>query len=91
LYIIQYLSSCPDGTYSKKQSDGYFKSLSCYKNCKTCSQGGDFYLPKNNEISSCYELYDYNIEENKYECIYKGNLKGFFLSNSTAGLISHCH
>ena len=121
LYNKQCLSSCPDGTYPKKQSDGYYKCLSCYKNCKTCSQGGvasnmncdtcdekyihfakncfkecdsnskSFYLPESNEISSCYESYDYYIEENTYECIYKGNLEGFFLSNSTTGLISHCH
>ena len=121
LYNKQCLSSCPDGTYPKKQSDGYYKCLPCYKNCKTCSQAGDssnmncdackekyihftqncfeeydsnsksFYLPESNEISSCNELYDYYIEENTYECIYKDNLDGFFLSNPTTGLISPCH
>ena len=121
LYNNQCSSSCPEGTYPKKQSDGYYKCLPCYKNCKTCSQDGDssnmncdtckennihfrqncfeeydsnsksFYLPENNEISSCYELYGYYIEENTYECIYKDNLEGFFLLNPTTGLISPCH
>lgn len=61
----------------------------CYEEYDSNSKS--FYLPENNEISSCYEMYDYYIEENTYECIYKNTLEGFFLSNPTTGLISPCH
>ena len=64
-------------------------SKNCYKeydsNTKT------FYLPESGEISSCYNLYNYYIEENTYECINLIPTEGFFLSNSTTGLFSPCH
>ena len=51
-----------------------------------------FYKPgSNTEITSCYELLAYYIEENTYECISSMPNKGYFLANSNTGLFAKCH
>ena len=46
---------------------------------------------KNNEITSCKELYGKYILENTYECIDMPTENGYFISNNITGLISRCH
>ena len=50
-----------------------------------------FYNPaKSNSITSCFELNSLFIKEDKNECI--DNIEsGYFLSDSTTGLLSKCH
>ena len=50
-----------------------------------------FYNPDDpNKITSCYEYHKNYIKENENECI--PNIeKGYFVSNSTTGLLSKCH
>ena len=37
LYNKECLNSCPEGTYQQIQTEGYYKCLPCYINCKTCT------------------------------------------------------
>ena len=121
LYNKECLSSCPIGTYKELKSEGYYKCLPCYINCKTCSALGDFrnmkcdscdendifyskncfkeydskektfYLPGSTEISNCFDLIGYFIEENTYECVPTLPQNGYFLSNPVTGVFSPCH
>ena len=49
-----------------------------------------FYLPENNQISSCYEQFSYYIEENTYECVLQIP-DGYYISNQITGIFSPCH
>ena len=122
LYNDECLSECPEGTYEKLQIEGYYKCMSCYSNCKTCSERGEdddmkcdtcnnndiiyekncykeysneektFYMPgSTSEITSCYQLHNYYIEENTYTCISSMPNTGYFLVNSNTGLFAKCH
>jgi len=85
-------------------NDDDMKCDSCYENniykiningLKNCfrennSNLKNFYLP-NEEISSCYEKYNYYIEENTYQCVEEMPENEYFLSNSQTGLFSKCH
>jgi len=76
-------------------NDDDMKCDSCYENniykiningLKNCfrennSHSKNFYLP-NEEVSSCYEKYNYYIEENTYQCIEEMPENKYFLSNS---------
>ena len=42
LYQSKCINECPEGTYSVKQSENYYKCKNCYENCKTCSTIGNF-------------------------------------------------
>jgi len=50
-----------------------------------------FYIPGSNEISSCFENYNYYIKENTYECISSVPSEGYYISNSKTGVFSPCH
>ena len=50
-----------------------------------------FYLPESSEISSCYELINYYIQENTYECVSSIPQYGYYLSNPITGVFSRCH
>ena len=62
------------------------------KNCfrENNSNSKKFYLP-NEEISSCYEKYNYYIEENTYQCVEEMPENEYFISNAQTGLFSKCH
>ena len=50
-----------------------------------------FYNPENTSvITSCFELFNYYIKENTYECISSFE-NGFYISNNITGLVSKCH
>ena len=66
-----------------------YYSKNCYKEYD--SKTKSFYKPESNDITSCYELINYYIEENTYECVSSIPSEGFFLSNSITGLFSPCH
>ena len=121
LYKKECIDSCPEGTYEKSTSSGYYECLPCYVNCKSCTDGGNsinmncdsceeknirynkncykeydsktksFYKPQSSDITNCFELIDYYIEENTYECVSSMPSYGYFLSNPTTGLFSPCH
>ena len=62
----------------------------CYKEYN--SEQKTFYkYGTNGEITSCYELLNYYIEENTYECISSMPNVGYFLVNSSTGLFAKCH
>ena len=62
----------------------------CYKVFN--SKEKTFYKPESNiEITSCYELLGYYIEENTYECISSMPNTGYYLVNSHTGLFAKCH
>jgi len=85
-------------------NDDDMKCDSCYENniykiningLKNCfrennSNSKNFYLP-NEELSNCYEKYNYYIEENSYQCVEEIPENEYFLSNSQTGLFSKCH
>ena len=85
-------------------NDDEMKCDSCYENniyqidingLKNCfrennSNSKKFYLP-NEEISSCYEKYNYYIEENTYQCVEEMPENEYFISNAQTGLFSKCH
>lgn len=50
-----------------------------------------FYIPGSNEISSCFENFNYYIKENTYECIPSIPSEGYYISNSITGVFSPCH
>ena len=53
----------------------------CYKEYN--SNDKTFYKPESTtEITSCYELLNYYIEENTYECVSSIPIAGYFLANS---------
>jgi len=70
----------------------YKINLNGLKNCfrENNSNSKKFYLP-NEEISSCYEKYNYYIEENTYQCVEEMPENEYFVSNTQTGLFSKCH
>ena len=50
-----------------------------------------FYAPKTNQITSCFELYEYYINEDSFECVEKIPEEGYYLSNERTGVYSPCH
>ena len=74
LYNNSCLNDCPDGTYKNLQSEGYYKCLPCYENCKTCSINGDSI---NMNCDSCeeknifYEKNCYKEYDSKTKTFYK--------------------
>ena len=73
---------------SCKENNIYY-SKNCYKEYD--SKIKSFYKPESTEITNCFELINYYIEENTYECVSKIPDYGYFLSNSVTGLFSPCH
>ena len=77
------------------------KCISCYENDiiykNNCykeynNKEKTFYKAEgNSEITSCFQLFNYYIKENTYECISSMPSIGYFLVNSTTGLFSKCH
>ena len=87
-------------TCSVKGDSRNMKCDSCYENnifyLKNCyeeydSNSKSFYLPGRTGISSCYELINYYIKENTFECFSPKPNYGYFLSNSSTGVLSPCH
>ena len=70
----------------------YKININGLKNCfrENNSNSKNFYLP-NEELSSCYEKYNYYIEENTYQCVEEMPENEYYLSNSETGLFSKCH
>ena len=74
LYQDKCINECPEGTYSVKQSENYYKCKKCYENCKTCSTIGNFNTMNcdtcfENDIKynkNCYKLYN-NTEKTFYK------------------------
>ena len=62
---------------------------SCFKENNTDAKS--FYIPGSNEISSCFERFNYYIKENTYECIPSIPSEGYYISNSKTGVFSPCH
>ena len=68
LYNKECLNNCPEGTYGEIQTEGYYKCLPCYINCKSCSQNGNSITMhcdscEDNDIfysQNCYKEYDSN-------------------------------
>ena len=65
------------------------KDNNCYKTYDSISKS--FYNPENiTNITSCFQLFNYYIKENTYECIPELE-EGYYISNNLTGLISKCH
>ena len=88
-------------TCSDKGNANDMKCDSCNENNiiyqKNCyveynSEEKTFYKPESDtQITSCFELLNYYIEENTYECIYPMPSTGFYLANEITGLFAKCH
>ena len=73
---------------SCKENFTFYKN-NCYKEYDFKTK--TFYLPESDEISSCFQLINYYIEENTYECVSSIPQYGYFLSNPQTGIFSPCH
>ena len=52
LYQDKCINQCPEGTFAEKQTEGYYKCQTCYVNCKTCSEKGNY---NNMKCDSCFD------------------------------------